>query len=231
MTRRELEKIEEEAKYTAVLNEASEMNLMLNTRLTEACSNERRLLRKLGKYVRPQGVQENSLLHPLTYESTTAEPISPEPNHLSANRSRIVQRLRDLPPADRRAESNEQTYDKICVLLNQMLSAGQDIRATKDAMWSEAILSKFHRDIVEPVLVKMREQDDTTVENIMQMIETEISAKSYIQSRTQLNEPNKRASESRYSRIQKCAICDKDNHFAWQCTTPLTVTEKRQINS
>ncbi|VDO07525.1 unnamed protein product [Haemonchus placei] len=44
----ELEKVEEEVKYTAVLNDATEMILMLNTRLTEAGSNERRLARKLG---------------------------------------------------------------------------------------------------------------------------------------------------------------------------------------
>ncbi|KAK6035549.1 hypothetical protein COOONC_26946, partial [Cooperia oncophora] len=99
----------------------------------------------------------------------------------ATSRSRIVQQLMDLPQSDRSAESNELVFDKICALLNQMTSAGQDIRQTNDAMWIEAIIHKFPRDIVEPVLIKMRENEDLAVDEIMNIIETEISAKAYIQ--------------------------------------------------
>ncbi|PIO54382.1 hypothetical protein TELCIR_24256, partial [Teladorsagia circumcincta] len=102
-----------------------------------------------------------------------------------ANRARIVQQFRALRQADPKVENNEFVYDRICMLLNQMVSAGEDIRSTTDAMWTELILSKFHRNIVEPVLVKMREKEDATIENIMEMIEAEIGARSYIQSRLQ----------------------------------------------
>ncbi|KAK6010073.1 hypothetical protein OSTOST_24935, partial [Ostertagia ostertagi] len=99
------------------------------------------------------------------------------------NRARIVRKLHNLQKADRSAESNEAVFDQICMLLNQMISAGQDIRNTNDAMWIETILGKFPQEIVEPVLMKMREKEDTTVETVLEMVEAEIATKAYVQAR------------------------------------------------
>lgn len=131
-----------------------------------------------------------------------------------ANRSRIVQQLQSLPQANKTAENNELIYDKVCVLLNQMVSVGHDIRSSKGAMWTEAILSKFHHDIVEPVLIKMREKDDATVDSIMQMIEKKIAARSYVQSRTLSARSGNRPPPYRNANSQHCVICNKGGHFA-----------------
>nr|CDJ97142.1 Pao retrotransposon peptidase family [Haemonchus contortus] len=144
-----------------------------------------------------------------------------------ANGARIVQQLNELPRASRTAESCEKVFDDICMLLNQMSSTGQNIRVCKDALWTEAKLSKFPKDIVEPVLLKMREHDDLTVDSILDFISGEISAKAYVQSRLRPYDPANR--ESAYRATQLCVICETSSHSTWQCQSKLPVSKKRDI--
>nr|CDJ80598.1 Protein ZC132.6 [Haemonchus contortus] len=144
-----------------------------------------------------------------------------------ANRARIVLRLNELPRASRTAGSCEKVFDDICMLLNQMFSTGQNIRVCKDALWTEAILNKFPKDIVEPVLLKMREHDDLTVDSILDFISGEISAKAYVQSRLRPHDQANRESANRTPQL--CAICQTSSHFTWQCQSKLPVSKKKDI--
>ncbi|XGW17350.1 hypothetical protein V3C99_002170, partial [Haemonchus contortus] len=147
-----------------------------------------------------------------------------------ANRARIVQQLNELPRASKTAESCEKVFDDICMLLNQMFSTGQNIRACRDALWTEAILNKFPKDIVEPVLLKMREHDDLTVDSILDFISGEISAKAYVQSRLRLyDHANQETANRKNNTPQFCAICETIGHFTWQCQSELSVSKKREI--
>ncbi|XGW35160.1 hypothetical protein V3C99_018855 [Haemonchus contortus] len=108
-----------------------------------------------------------------------------------------------------------------------MFSTGQNIRVCKDALWTEAILNKLSEDIVEPVLLKMREHDDLTVDSILDFISGEISAKAYVQSRLRPYDQANRESATRTT--QFCAICETSSHLTWQCQSSLPVSKKRDI--
>ncbi|KHJ87880.1 hypothetical protein OESDEN_12335 [Oesophagostomum dentatum] len=95
----------------------------------------------------------------------------------TVNRIRIVRKLTFLRTASNAAESCSYVHDKITMLISQMVSAEQDIRKTKDAMWTETMLQKFPYKIVRNVLLAMKERDELFVEDVMQQTESEISAK------------------------------------------------------
>ncbi|KHJ76068.1 hypothetical protein OESDEN_24313, partial [Oesophagostomum dentatum] len=100
------------------------------------------------------------------------------------NRTKIVQKLMDMRPASRSAESCITTFDKIRMLINQMVSAGQDIRHMQDAMWTEKILEKFPYHIVKKnVLINIQDRDEVTIDDVMKEIDKEITAKKFIESR------------------------------------------------
>ncbi|KAK6734800.1 hypothetical protein RB195_018156 [Necator americanus] len=93
------------------------------------------------------------------------------------NRAKIVQKLIDLPCARNNAENCTYIFDKIRMLINQMVLAGQDIPNTQDVMWKERILEKFPYNIVKNVLISIQEMEDVKVENVMEQLEKEINAK------------------------------------------------------
>ncbi|KAK6761356.1 hypothetical protein RB195_022425 [Necator americanus] len=92
------------------------------------------------------------------------------------NRAKIVQKLVDTHPANGTAESCVATYDKIRMLINQMVSAGQDKRYMQDAMWTEKILEK-QLNIVKNVLTTIQNQEEVKINDVMKEIENEITAK------------------------------------------------------
>ena len=96
------------------------------------------------------------------------------------NRAKVVQKLVDMRPAANNAESCTYVYDKIRMLINQMVSAGQDIRKMQDALWAEKILEKFPYNTVKNVLISTQEQDETSVDDIMEALEKQIEAKKYV---------------------------------------------------
>ncbi|KAK6765338.1 hypothetical protein RB195_025312 [Necator americanus] len=75
------------------------------------------------------------------------------------NPAKIVQKLVDMHRANGTAESCITAYDKIRMLVNQLVSAGQDIRYMQDAMWTEKILDKFPYNIVENALTTIQNQE------------------------------------------------------------------------
>ncbi|KAL6724140.1 hypothetical protein Aduo_019055 [Ancylostoma duodenale] len=99
------------------------------------------------------------------------------------NRAKIVQKLIDLPAAKNNADSCMFIFDKIRMLMNQMISAGQNIPQMQDAMWTEKILGKFPYTIVKNVLVTIQDQDEVKIEDVMDHIEKEITAKKYVETR------------------------------------------------
>ncbi|XGW12069.1 hypothetical protein V3C99_013053 [Haemonchus contortus] len=177
-----------------------------------------------------QGKSDKSIrgiqLIPQNYE-WTIKTLHKKYGNKPANRARREQQLNELPRASRTAESCEKVFDDICMLLNQIISTGQNIRVCKDALWTETILSKFPKDIVEPVLLKMREHDDLTVDSILDFISGEISAKAYVQSRLRPYDPANRESANRTTQL--CVICETSSHFTWQCQSKLPVSKKRDI--
>ncbi|PIO53477.1 hypothetical protein TELCIR_25187, partial [Teladorsagia circumcincta] len=99
------------------------------------------------------------------------------------NRAKIVQRLIDMRPAANNADACYNVFDKIRMLINQMVSAGQDIRIAQDALWTEKILEKFPYSIVKNVLIATQSKDEVKIDDIMNELEKEIEAKKYVESR------------------------------------------------
>ncbi|EYB96851.1 hypothetical protein Y032_0146g2533 [Ancylostoma ceylanicum] len=136
-----------------------------------------------------QGMQ----IIPQNYECMI-ETLMKKHSNKPTNRARIIQQLMDLQPANKTSSSCTFVYDKISMFINQMVSAGQDIRRTTDAMWTENTLQKFPHDIVERVLIRTREQHDITIDELTNEIDAEIAAKSYVQARTQIYHSKKPSS-------------------------------------
>nr|CDJ84671.1 unnamed protein product [Haemonchus contortus] len=98
------------------------------------------------------------------------------------NRAITVQKLAGVRAANNSAVNCAAIYDKFRKLINQMVSAGQDIRATQDALWTEKILEKFPYNIVKSVLISIQNRDNVTIEDVMQEVEKEITAEEFVQS-------------------------------------------------
>ncbi|PIO56510.1 hypothetical protein TELCIR_22090, partial [Teladorsagia circumcincta] len=101
----------------------------------------------------------------------------------STNRSQIVQKLMSLKAASNFADSCAAVLDQIQVLINQMVSAGFDVRNTCDPIWGETILAKFPRDIVKPVLITGQTLCKQTIGDLMGQLKKEVAAKSYVENR------------------------------------------------
>ncbi|KHJ96463.1 hypothetical protein OESDEN_03572 [Oesophagostomum dentatum] len=141
------------------------------------------------------------------------------------NRSQIVQKLVNLKSASDSADSCLVVYDHIHMLINQMVSAGYDVRSTNDPMWSETILAKFPRDIVKPVLVSGQMQDRQTIEDLMANLKKEIAAKGYVENRlghaisTRVTTTKEKSTFPRPSANEHCLFYHRANHTSWSCRT------------
>ncbi|EYC27635.1 hypothetical protein Y032_0009g837 [Ancylostoma ceylanicum] len=153
------------------------------------------------------------------------------------NRAKIVQKLIDMRPAANNAESCTHVYDKIRMLINQMVSAGQDIRNMQDALWTEKILEKFPYSIVKSVLISTQDQEETKIEHIMEELEKQIDAKKYVESRlrnfTKGEHPRMRTesaqNEQRSSNTNECVFCKSNTHAALNCNSVTDVQVRRNI--
>ncbi|EYB93812.1 hypothetical protein Y032_0178g647 [Ancylostoma ceylanicum] len=171
------------------------------------------------------------------------------------NRARIVQRLSFLRPANNSAESCTYVFDKISMLTNQMVSAGQDIRKSKDAMWTENILQKFPHEIVKNVLIAIKDRDELQIEDLMRQIESEISAKTYVESRMKSHHVRTTSQLHGYSQftrnaaqphcgnrsyqevapkplpkaMQGCAYCENSGHYSAHCPTITEIADRRKV--
>ncbi|VDL85984.1 unnamed protein product, partial [Nippostrongylus brasiliensis] len=99
------------------------------------------------------------------------------------NRSQVVQKLVNLKPASNFSDSCSTVFDQIQKLVNQMVSAGYDVRDTCDPMWCETILAKFPSDVVKPVLLSNHSQAEQTTGNLIGQVKKEIAAKGYVEKR------------------------------------------------
>ncbi|KAL6738168.1 hypothetical protein Aduo_011745 [Ancylostoma duodenale] len=151
------------------------------------------------------------------------------------NRAKVVQKLVDLRPAANNAENCTYVYDKIKVLINQMVSAGQDIRKMQDALWTEKILEKFPYSIVKSVLITTQEMDEIKIDDIMDALEKQIEAKKYVESRlrnfSKFDHPKKRSDNTKreFSTIntKSCVFCEAPNHESVNCKSVTDVQTRR----
>ncbi|VDL78168.1 unnamed protein product [Nippostrongylus brasiliensis] len=101
----------------------------------------------------------------------------------TANRSQIVRKLMNMKLAASFADSCSLALEQIQILVNQMVSAGYDVRATHDPVWCETILAKFPHDIVRPVLIATESKHNQTVGDLLIHLKKEIAAKIYVEKR------------------------------------------------
>lgn len=153
----------------------------------------------------------------------------------SANRSQIVQKLLSMTEAHSNADSCLSVIEQIQVLINQMVSAGYDIRNTCDPMWSETILAKFPQDVIKPVLIVCQSQPNQTIEGLMGHLKKEIAAKGYVENRLG-HKTNSRVIPSKEKHInarpygnEGCLFCQRDNHSSMSCRTVDDKTTRRKI--
>ncbi|KAK6761401.1 hypothetical protein RB195_022458 [Necator americanus] len=154
------------------------------------------------------------------------------------NRAKIVQKLINLPAAKNDADSCMNTFDKIRMLMNQMVSAGQNIPQMQDAMWTEKILEKFPYTIVKNVLVIIQDQDEVKIEDVMDHLEKEINAKKFVDARLKgrvkfENHPNRRQYGVDVTEPPKlgkiCRFCDNSNHISANCRTISDIKSRRNM--
>ncbi|XGW33713.1 hypothetical protein V3C99_017834 [Haemonchus contortus] len=152
------------------------------------------------------------------------------------NRAKIVQKLIDMRPAANNAAACNNVFDKIRMLINQMVSAGQDIRIAQDALWTEKILEKFPYSIVKNVLITTQSKDEVKIEDIMSELEKEIEAKKFVESRLRNfskhdhNGGRQRySSEELYEVSKACVFCKNTNHTSSYCRTVVGINERRDI--
>ncbi|EYB96025.1 hypothetical protein Y032_0154g2997 [Ancylostoma ceylanicum] len=147
------------------------------------------------------------------------------------NRSQIVQRLVNLKPASNLADSCSAVFDQIQILVNQMISAGYDVRKSCDPMWCETILAKFPQDVVKPVLVSGQTIANQTIEDLLAQLRKEIAAKGYVENRLGHSISNKVSTSKEKYITQRpyttqrphvnegCLFCHKGNHASMTCRT------------
>ncbi|EYC10154.1 hypothetical protein Y032_0057g2793 [Ancylostoma ceylanicum] len=151
------------------------------------------------------------------------------------NRAKIVQKLIDMRPAANNAESCTYVYDQIRMLINQMVSAGQDIRNMQDALWTEKILEKFPYSIVKSVLISTQDQEETKIEDLMEELEKQIDAEKYVESRLRNfakgEHPRKRTeftrNEQQRSNTNECVFCTSNTHAALNCKSVTDIQVRR----
>lgn len=156
-------------------------------------------------------------------------------NH-SVNRSHIAHKLISLKPANSYAESCSSAFDQIQILINQMVSAGYDVRRTCDPLWCEIILAKFPHDVVRPVLLSSHSQDSQTIGDLTAHLKKEIAAKAYLESRLGHRESSalspsrdKCTMRRRYSATRQCLFCHRGNHNSMTCRTITDQARRRKI--
>ncbi|KAK6762557.1 hypothetical protein RB195_023326 [Necator americanus] len=153
-------------------------------------------------------------------------------NHQS-NRSQIVKKLVSMSVANNSADICSATFDQIRMLTYQMISAGYHVGKTCDPMWCETILSKFPEDIIKSVLVASQSQDRQTVDDLMNLLKIEITAKVYVESRLGHKHINKAIpSKTNHDNLRtnrNCLFCHKDNHVSMQCRTVTDQSIRRKM--
>ncbi|KAK6736395.1 hypothetical protein RB195_019213 [Necator americanus] len=136
------------------------------------------------------------------------------------------------------ADSCMNTFDKIRMLVNQMVSAGQNIPQMQDAMWTEKILEKFPYTIVKNVLVTIQDQDEVKIEDVMDHLEKEINAKKFVDARLKgrvkfENHPNRRQYGVDVTEPPKlgkiCRFCDNSNRISANCRTITDIKSRRNM--
>uniref|UniRef100_A0A7I5E795 Peptidase A2 domain-containing protein n=1 Tax=Haemonchus contortus TaxID=6289 RepID=A0A7I5E795_HAECO len=141
-----------------------------------------------------------------------------------------------MRPAANNAAACNNVFDKIRMLINQMVSAGQDIRIAQDALWTEKILEKFPYSIVKNVLITTQSKDEVKIEDIMNELEKEIEAKKFVESRLRNfskhdhnGEREKYSREQPYKASKACVFCKNANHTSNYCRTVVGINERRDI--
>ncbi|VDO77028.1 unnamed protein product [Haemonchus placei] len=88
-----------------------------------------------------------------------------------------------MRPASNSAAACNNVFDKIRMLVNQMVSAGQLIRIAQDALWTEKILDEFPYSMKKKVLITIQSKGEVKIEDIMNELEKEIEVKKFVKSR------------------------------------------------
>ncbi|EYC25296.1 hypothetical protein Y032_0012g1809 [Ancylostoma ceylanicum] len=150
------------------------------------------------------------------------------------NRSQIVQRLVNLKQASNFADSCSAVFDQIQILVNQMISAGYDVRKSYDPIWCETILAKFPQDVIKPVLVSGQTIANQTIEDLMAQLRKEIAAKGYVENRLGHSVNNKvitskeKHINQRPYNSEGCFFCRKGNHASMTCRTATDQDTRRK---
>ncbi|KHJ96622.1 hypothetical protein OESDEN_03414 [Oesophagostomum dentatum] len=103
-------------------------------------------------------------------------------------------------------------------------------RQTCDHMWTETIIKKFPYEIVKDILVKNQEVDTMTIQDLLYILEKEISAKAYVELRLgyeKLNLPNHR--QENLPGTLHCVFRGRSNHPSAACRTVTSENKRRDI--
>ena len=219
---------EEFPEYWAIFETLVHENKVLNTV-------EKMLLLKDSLRGRAETAIKGIQLIPQNYKWMTEE-LKKKFGNKPINRAKIVQKLIDMRAANSTAEGCAAVYDKIRMLINQMVSAGQDIRAIQDALWTEKILEKFPYNIVKNVLTSIQDKNDATISDLMHEIEKEITAKKFVESRlkNRVKPEESRKRENHPTEEPKksskcCVFCGQSSHFSTFCRTVSDIQSRRNI--
>ncbi|VDP53024.1 unnamed protein product [Heligmosomoides polygyrus] len=215
----EIEQIESESQLHREIAAANDLILMLAARYDESKCTRDTMSVKLGF------ISQRSLI----LQNTDSQHVSQQ-----------NEEEEDINRSDCSA-----VFDQIQILVNQMVSAGYDVRKTCNPMWCETILAKFPRDVVKPVLLSNHTQDDQTIADLVSQLKKEIAAKAYVENRlghkqTSTSGDQPYATPRQYSGDQKhaiswsqpgdlCLFCQKASHGSMTCRSVTDQTTRRKV--
>ncbi|KAK6029224.1 zinc knuckle [Ostertagia ostertagi] len=149
-----------------------------------------------------------------------------EYGNVSNARAHVIKGLAELEPAKGNILSCEHMFDEIRSLVNEMVSTRYNILEVHDPMWTENILQKLPRNIVEEFLKVHRDTESCSIGQTLDCLKELIAR--YSQSNIQVTRETARR-EKVLSAPNPCAFCKKTNHKSFQCRTVAEPSARRQV--
>ncbi|KAK6749210.1 hypothetical protein RB195_001670 [Necator americanus] len=151
------------------------------------------------------------------------------------NRSKIVQRLMNIPKATSRAASCVATLDQVKDLVFQMIATGYDIRKKHDPLWIDTILAKFPYGIIKDCMKTITSGSRLTVGTLLEELQDNVSSRALFENRySSLTSSHRRVDTSEQltrtnvSRIVNCIFCQRTNHQSENCRAVRSPLDRRQ---
>ncbi|KAK6032146.1 zinc knuckle [Ostertagia ostertagi] len=154
-------------------------------------------------------------------------------DNVTTARANIIHRLSNLQHT--KDNTGETIFDELRSLVNEMVSSGYNVVVTRDPMWTEAILQKLPKHIVEEFLRENKDGESFTIGETLDRLETVITRYKYVNQRMRSQESSlspthpPQQTSAFPGRSKVCYFCGRNNHRTFQCRTVYEPSERRKM--